>query len=159
MSTDWRLALADDAATAALGAAFAHGLTALDRAPGLALAGDLGAGKTTLARGFIRALGYTDPVPSPTYTLLEPYQLGSFLVSHLDLYRLADDSELEALGWRDLDETVRLVEWPERASSLLKSLDVVLTLSWVGTGRSAHVLANSALGDRWIAAAQLEIPS
>ena len=87
------------------------------------LKGDLGAGKTTLVRGFLRGLGYKGTVKSPTYTLIEPYRIAGKSICHLDLYRLADAEELEYLGVRDLlqEETVLLIEWPERGEGVLPS--------------------------------------
>ena len=93
------------------------------------LSGDLGAGKTTWVRALLAALGHRGRVPSPTYTLLEHYEIGSLTVVHLDLYRLAAPKELEFLGLRDwlaLPEVWMLVEWPERGGQLAASLDLVL---------------------------------
>ncbi|MEL7298299.1 MAG: tRNA (adenosine(37)-N6)-threonylcarbamoyltransferase complex ATPase subunit type 1 TsaE [Pseudomonadota bacterium] len=141
------LLLVDADATGHLGARLADAvLTAEQFSLSVALQGDLGAGKSTLTRGFLRAMGHEGPVPSPTYTLLEPYGFKGFTVNHLDLYRLADASELEPLGWRDLDDSIRLVEWPERAAGLLESLDLRITLSWAEQGRQADVVANTSTG-------------
>jgi tRNA threonylcarbamoyl adenosine modification protein YjeE len=106
-------ALADAAATGRLGAALARALG--EGGAVLYLSGELGAGKTTLARALLQALGYAGHVRSPTYTLVEPYELQGRRVFHLDLYRLAAAEELEYLGLRDLDpaQDLILVEWPE----------------------------------------------
>lgn len=96
------------------------------RAPALVgLEGPLGAGKTTLVRGFLRALGHAGPVRSPSYTLLESYPLNTAEVHHLDLYRLVDPAELEDLGLRDLlgPRSICLIEWPERGQGVLPALD------------------------------------
>lgn len=87
----------------------------------LFLDGELGVGKTTLVRGFLRGMGYPDRVKSPTYTLIEPYAVGATNVYHLDLYRVGDPDELEFLGIRDLvaEESTLLVEWPERGEGML----------------------------------------
>jgi len=118
------------------------------------LQGDLGAGKTTLVRGLLRALGHAGPVPSPTYTLLEPYTLGDRIVLHLDLYRLADPEELDYLGLRDyLDQPVLiLVEWPERGAGLLPAADLELCLDYEGEQRLARLLARSDRGGRLLRA-------
>ena len=112
------LALADEAATVELGARIADALPAEagEGAWRVHLFGDLGAGKTTLVRGVVRALGGRGPVRSPTYSLLETYALPPWEVLHLDLYRLAGPSELQALGLADYDRSgaLWLIEWPER---------------------------------------------
>ena len=143
------LALADEAATRALGAALA---TAAEGGGVLLLHGDLGAGKTTLARGFLRARGHDGAVRSPTYTLLEPYPLEGGAVYHLDLYRLADAGELEFLGLRDLDEpgATFLVEWPERGVGALPAADLEVTLDYAGSGRQATFEALSHRGRVWL---------
>lgn len=129
--------LDDAAATEALGARLAKRLRPGDV---IYLQGDLGAGKTTLVRGLLRALGYTGPVRSPTYTLVESYAFdGRPTVHHLDLYRLADPEELEWLGIRDLcgGEAITLIEWPERGRGLLPPPDLTLDLAPSGCGRRA----------------------
>lgn len=106
------------------------------RATGLAplvvgLVGELGAGKTTFVRGLLRGLGYSDRVPSPTYTLLESYELGQWTVIHMDLYRLAAAREIERLGIRDWLTEPRawlVVEWPERVPELLACADLTIEL-------------------------------
>jgi tRNA threonylcarbamoyladenosine biosynthesis protein TsaE len=103
------------------------------------LIGDLGSGKTTWARAMLRGVGYRGRVPSPTYTLLERYDCAGFAVVHLDLYRLSGEGELENLGLRDwLGEprTVLLIEWPERAPTLLRRCD--LLLEFVVTGATTR---------------------
>lgn len=96
--------------------------------------GDLGAGKTTLVRGILAGLGHSSCVPSPTYTLLEPYSIDGREVVHLDLYRLNDPAELEMLGARDfLGECLCLVEWPERAAGYLPAADVDVRIAGSGT--------------------------
>lgn len=114
------------------------------------LRGELGVGKTTLARGFLRGLGHQGTVRSPTYTLLEPYRLGDRPVYHLDLYRLADPGELEYLGIRDLlDEgAVLLVEWPERGRGGLPPPDLSLHIAYrdQGRGRRLNLIAETPRG-------------
>jgi len=109
------------------------------------LDGELGAGKSTLARAFIHSLGHEGPVPSPTYTLVEPYYLPQGVVYHVDLYRVSDEEELRYLGWNELDAGLRLVEWPERAPGLMASADLLLTLEYEGGGRK---LTMSGLSER-----------
>ena len=132
------LYLRDEAATHALGAALAR--VFLSRGGGVVyLQGDLGAGKTSLARGFLREAGVSGHLRSPTYTLMEPYESGSQRLLHLDLYRLADPEEVEYLGLRDdaPDSTIWLVEWPDRGRGHLPAPDVVVRLNPQGEGREA----------------------
>lgn len=136
MSAERRLTLPDAAATEALG-----GRLAAPLAGGgcVFLRGPLGAGKTTLVRGLLRALGHHGPVRSPTYTLIEPYRLQGVEVCHVDLYRLTDPLELEALGLRDclVAGTLVLIEWPQRGDGLLPAPDLDIALALHGEGRQA----------------------
>jgi tRNA threonylcarbamoyladenosine biosynthesis protein TsaE len=101
------------------------------------LEGDLGAGKTTFTRGLIHALGYKGRVKSPTYGLLEQYQLDSLQVLHMDLYRISDPGELEFLGVEDLldEQTILLIEWPDKGGSWLPAPDFIFKLSYADQGR------------------------
>jgi tRNA threonylcarbamoyladenosine biosynthesis protein TsaE len=135
MSTDpCSIYLSDEAATVSAGRTLGH---LLEGRGLITLQGNLGCGKTTLSRGLIQSLGHTGAVKSPTYTLVEPYEIGSLQIFHYDLYRLSDPEELEFLGMRDfLDkDTLTLVEWPERAGKLLPPADLALTLQVEGNGR------------------------
>lgn len=145
------LNLPDEAATLALGARLAGVLQG-----GLAiwLQGDLGAGKTTLVRGLLRGLGYEGKVKSPTYTLVEPYVISGLYLYHFDLYRFVDPEEWEAAGFRDYfnEQSVCLVEWPDKAGDLLPPADIEITLAPSGSGRSAVLSAGTELGKRCIEA-------
>jgi len=134
--------LADEAATIAYG----RGLAAHVRAGDLiCLTGDLGAGKTTLVRGILRGLGHVGAVKSPTYTLLEPYELATLTVYHFDFYRISDSRELEYIGIDELmdSDAVKLVEWPERAGDRIPDADVRITLQIENGGRRISVAATS----------------
>jgi tRNA threonylcarbamoyladenosine biosynthesis protein TsaE len=111
------------------------------------LEGDLGAGKTTFARGLIHALGYKGRVKSPTYGLLEHYQLDTLTVLHMDLYRISDPGELEFLGIEDLldAQTILLIEWPDRGASWLPEPDFVFRFGYLGEGRDLHWVARSSV--------------
>lgn len=118
------------------------------------LSGELGSGKSTFARALIRALGHSGPVPSPTYTLVEPYRVPRGQVYHVDLYRVFGEEELRYLGWSELDDGFRLVEWPERAPGLAAHADIEVRLAYEGTGRGAEMIGLSQRGAALVA--QLE---
>ena len=122
-----RLFLEDEAATTALAERFRAALPKSLSGLTVLLVGELGAGKSTFARGLIRAMDHKGPVPSPTYTLVEPYHLPSGIIYHVDLYRVSSTEELRFLGWNELDDGLRLVEWPDRAPELANSADIRLT--------------------------------
>lgn len=145
-SLTYRLPLPDEAATAALGESLAKALPA---APGgwlVLLEGDLGAGKSTLARSLLRALGHRGAVPSPTYTLVEPYEFDFGPVYHVDLYRIGSPGELDFLGWDELSDGLLLVEWPDRAPGLYAQADLAVALDYAGDGRVARLAAGSERG-------------
>ena len=136
MTREGHLDLPDSAATERVGAALAPLL--LSRPGGMIhLQGDLGAGKTTLSRALLRALGVHGAIRSPTYTLVEPYEPSGRRVLHLDLYRLADPEELYGLGVLDEAPPAAwwLVEWPERGGALLPPPDLLLQLGHAGASR------------------------
>lgn len=114
------------------------------------LRGDLGAGKTTLVRGILRGMGHPGRVKSPTYTLLEPYQVNGRMLCHFDLYRVAEGGELEYLGLRDLlgTEAVLLFEWPERGAGQLPDADLEVDIRYQGEGRRLEFSACSDKGRR-----------
>lgn len=117
------------------------------------LRGDLGAGKSTLARALLRELGVEGAIRSPTYTLVERYPLTRGEAAHLDLYRIAAAAELDFLGLDELraDARLWLVEWPERGGSALPPADLEISLSLEGGGRVAEMRENSAKGAAWLA--------
>lgn len=139
------ISLADEAATVALGERLGR---LLPEGGTLFLLGTLGAGKTTLTRGILRARGHSGAVKSPTYTLVEPYELAGRQVFHFDLYRLGDPEELEYMGIRDYftEQNLCIVEWPARGQGYLPEPDITVTLSVKAPGRVAHVsVSNSQL--------------
>ena len=111
------------------------------------LQGDLGAGKTSFARALIHALGYHGRVKSPTYGLLEQYQIASLQVLHMDLYRINDPGELEFLGLEDLldDKTILLIEWPDKGGQWLPEPDFIFEFAYASEGRDLHWTASSEL--------------
>ena len=116
------------------------------------LHGDLGAGKSTLARAWLRALGVEGAIRSPTYTLVEHYPLvAGGRALHLDLYRIGDAGELEFLALDDADATLWLVEWPERGARALPAPDLDVALSLDGAGRLARLSAGTPIGAAWLA--------
>ena len=145
------LALPDEDATLALGAALAPHLV-----PGLVvtLRGELGAGKTTLVRGLLRALGHAGRVKSPTYTLVELYEVSRLHLYHFDFYRFHDPKEWIDAGFRDTfnGRNVCLIEWPERAQGQLPAADLDISLAVTEPGRRATLAACSPAGEKLLAA-------
>ena len=122
------------------------------------LVGNLGMGKTTLSRGIIRGLGNVGAVKSPTFTLVEPYEIGDIRAFHFDLYRLVDPEELEFLGIRDYfdDDALCLIEWPDKGAGFLPKPDLTITISPQDSGRSLNILSQGSRGEAWCAALALE---
>jgi tRNA threonylcarbamoyladenosine biosynthesis protein TsaE len=156
MDSNFTLDLADEAATLNFGATLAKAMQ-----PNLTiyLHGDLGAGKTTLVRGLLHALGHVGKVKSPTYTLVEPYEIKSNVISslmlyHFDLYRFNDEEEWDSAGFRDYfnAHSVCIVEWPEKAENVLPTPDLNITFSIKNSGqhcsRSVNISSHSKLGQQ-----------
>lgn len=141
------LFLPDTDATEALGQALARTRPAVAV---VHLRGDLGAGKSTLARALLRALGVAGAIRSPTYTLVERYAVEGGEAWHLDLYRIGDAGELEFLGLDEGAAVLWLVEWPERGGAALPPADLQVDLSVEGNGRAARLVAASPQGQQWL---------
>ena len=141
------LFLPDTDATEALGQALARTRPAVAV---VHLRGDLGAGKSTVARALLRALGVAGAIRSPTYTLVERYTVEGGEAWHLDLYRIGDAGELEFLGLDEGAAVLWLVEWPERGGAALPRADLQVDLSVEGNGRAARLVAASPQGQQWL---------
>jgi len=143
--------LADESASAQLATQLAqycqHGV--------VHLVGDLGAGKTTLTRYWLQALGHQGNVKSPTYTLIEPYEIAGQPIYHFDLYRLNDPYELELMGIRDYLEqpnALLLIEWPSKGEPIVPEADLLIQLTVAGEQRQATVTAHTAKGEQMLQA-------
>ena len=151
--TEHLIELAQEADTLAFGGSLAAGARA-----GLVLhlSGDLGSGKTTLARGLIRALGHAGRVKSPSYALVELYELSRLNLYHFDFYRFKDRTEWLSSGFRDYfgPDALCIVEWPERAAGLLAPADLEIRLDILPPGRRARARARSAAGDAWLSSSR-----
>lgn len=164
------LDLADDSQTQLLGqdlAQIAADLTITSeghRIPGakaggrIHLSGELGAGKTSLARAFLQQCGVTGRIKSPSYALLESYAVSNLYLYHLDFYRFSDPSEWLDAGFRDIlrENALVLIEWPERAQDLLSKPDILIELVYLQTGRHATLSALTNKGLEWLTALTLK---
>jgi len=141
--------LPDEAATLALGGALAAGAAG---GRTLHLRGELGAGKTTLARGLLRALGVAGRIKSPTYSLVEPYTVSSLNLYHFDFYRVKNAAEWLSSGFREYfnARSLCIVEWPERAGASLPAPDLEVSLSFSGNGRNARLQSRTEAGGAWL---------
>lgn len=135
-----------------LGETLAASFRAIEAPLVIAIRGDLGAGKTTLVGGILNALGVTGYAKSPTYTLIEPYEIGDRCIYHLDLYRLTDPGEVEALGLRELQlpRSVFLIEWPERGTGMLPATDLEVRIEYVNDSERAVCLRTGSAAGRVI---------
>ena len=165
-STSLTLDLPDEAATDALGQALA--MVAAELSPNSAgvltpgaeaqgrihLQGELGAGKTALVRAFLRHCGITGRIKSPSYALLESYEVSNLYLYHLDFYRFSDPAEWLDAGFRDLfkNQALILIEWPERAGDLLTAPDLLIQLVYAGAGRQVTLSAFTTKGVQWLTA-------
>lgn len=157
------LELPDEAQTDRLGQALANVAADLQPAPTgkrpgplaggrIHLKGDLGAGKTSLVRAFLRQCGISGRIKSPSYALLESYEVSNLYLYHLDFYRFSDPAEWLDAGFRDLlnNQALVLIEWPERAGDLLGYPDLLIQLTHAGQGRHATLSAYTVKGLQWI---------
>lgn len=155
------LTLADEASTERLARELAQIIlqdhaesppAGMQAAGALHLQGDLGAGKTTFARAFLRQCGVTGRIKSPTFALLEAYNVSSLNFYHIDFYRFSDPREWADAGFRDLfqPDSIVLIEWPEKADAALPAPDVLIQLADHGSGRIARLDARTARGTRWL---------
>ena len=154
--------LGDEEATLAVGAATAYALMQSGSGALIYLSGDLGAGKTTLARGILRGLGFSGRVKSPTYTLVELYVVSRLNLYHFDFYRFGEPEEWQEAGFRDLfhETNICLVEWPEKAGVLLPLPDLKFTLkSTITEGREVRIAALSSRGRQMLSALTSKLPA
>lgn len=150
-----QFSLVDEEATIAMGNQLAEQVqNQLKKGIVAYLNGDLGAGKTTLTRGFVQGMGHTGKVKSPTYTLVEPYELAPWQVYHFDLYRLADPEELEFIGIRDYfkENCCSFIEWPEKGLGLLANADISINMVYDEEQRVIIIQAHTPLGEQLLAA-------
>lgn len=149
------LILADEKATTALGTAIADALSSMtsvieEAGLNIAIAGELGSGKTSLVRALLRHIGVRGAVKSPTFALLEPYEVSRLHLYHFDFYRFKKPREFVESGFSELFRpgSICLIEWPERAGDYLPRVDLVIQLTLLESGRGAEIGANTKIGER-----------
>lgn len=140
------LSVKDESSMLALGQSLAK--ASLKQGPIIYLNGNLGAGKTTMVRGFLTGLGHQGKVKSPTYTLVEPYELANTHIYHFDLYRLGDPEELEYIGIRDYfdEDAIVLLEWSEKGEGMIAPADIIVDIDYDLPGRTVRFSAKSTKG-------------
>jgi tRNA threonylcarbamoyladenosine biosynthesis protein TsaE len=159
MTQEYQIQAHGEDAMVALGKQFGQALAQPQHGCVVFLQGNLGMGKTTFTRGVLRHFGYQGAAKSPTYTLVEPYQLGSQRVNHFDLYRLGHGEELEYLGIRDYfdEHAINVIEWPDKGAGYLPAADVEVSITSAGRGRSLAFVAGSKLGSGVIGQLQQQL--
>ena len=142
-----KIDLPNEKATKSLGLKIAQSLPSVISDMTVVLKGEMGAGKSTVVRSVLRGMGYKNIVPSPTYTLVEPYEVQSGKIYHIDLYRISNSDELEFLGWSDLNDGLKFIEWPERVPLLFEQADLILSLEYISSGRTLEFNSRTKKGD------------
>ena len=142
-----KIDLPNEKATKSLGLKIAQSLPSVISDMTVVLKGEMGAGKSTIVRSVLRGMGYRNIVPSPTYTIVEPYEVQSGKLYHIDLYRISNPDELEFLGWSDLNDGLKFIEWPERVPLLFEQADLILSLEYISSGRTLEFSSRTKKGD------------
>ena len=142
-----KIDLHNEKATKSLGLKIAQSLPSVISDMTVVLKGEMGAGKSTVVRSVLRGMGYKNIVPSTTYTLVEPYEVQSGKIYHIDLYRISNPDELEFLGWSDLNDGLKFIEWPERVPLLFEQADLILNLEYISSGRTLEFNSRTKKGD------------
>lgn len=142
-----KIDLPNEKATKSLGLKIAQSLPSIISDMTVVLKGEMGAGKSTIVRSVLRGMGYRNIVPSPTYTIVEPYEVQSGKIYHIDLYRISNPDELEFLGWSDLNDGLKFIEWPERVPLLFEQADLILSLEYISSGRTLEFNSRTKKGD------------
>ena len=153
-----KLFLKNEQSTNLLGLIFTKILNSHKEGLVVSLKGEMGSGKTTLVRAIIKELGHVGSVPSPTYTLIEPYNLSNKPIYHIDLYRIEEDLELEIIGWNDFEiNSLIFIEWPERVHRVYKSSDIMIDFDLDIEGRKVKIKSMSSKGASLIKNIESEI--